>query len=468
MAVIAGRVGSRGVAGHSAIGSAMPSSPLESAADIARGRWKSNRGREVFRSSVELVGAFPGAIGCGHRVRRARLTVTERYLICDEGSRGGFAIDVDDVVDVAIVPAPSRVMSALRIRYRGSGQESIIRSFVFCVHGMTTSLYGVRRVRSLATLFAAAGIPIADSTVAHQPRTLALTWDASRRHSPELMVWSGGASAPVGGWMNRDRMSCRVWLTEQSFFWCDPSGEGVNRTPVEDVLDISAHPEASTPALVVALLDGAGERQELLFSFDAGRNAEASRRECQTLVNAFDSKDVAVIDPTAPHVPWRPLTTAIHLQGARPERIEMQQVEQVKQVEQGESSALVEPERIELSATVATDEPSACISEFEANCLAEIASINQQIINPIEAVESGDLALPAALSVALDAVAIQLADGSMEIGDADNQVRRLKLLSESRSKLRAIRHQQIAGLRAKSALVYERRAVMTSLGEILA
>lgn len=462
MVVIAGQGGPRRVDCQSAIDSAMPPSPLESAVDIARGRWKSNRGHDVFRSSVELEGAFPGAIGCGHRVQRARLTVTERYLICDEGRRGGFAIDVDDVVDIAIVPAPSRVMSALRIRYRESEREDLVRSFVFCIRGLTNFLYGVRRVRSLARLFAIAGIPVTETPIERPPRRLALSWDAARLHSAELMVWSGEANAPVGGWMNRDRVSCRVWLTGQSLFWCDPGGEGVNRIPIEDILDVSAQPDAlppAAPAIVVSLLDGAGDRQELLFSFDAGRNLEANRRECQTLVNAFDSRDVAVVDPTTPLKPWKPLSAAIRLQGARPERIEMLDGEHFPEPGPGERAHLT---------TVAPDEPSDCISEFEANCLAEIATINQQIINPIDAIEPDESVLPAVLSVALNAVAIQLADGSMEIGDADNRVRRLKLLSESLTKLRAIRHQQVAGLRAKSVLVHERRAVMTSLSEILA
>lgn len=459
MVVIAGQGGSRGVDCQSAIDSARPPSPLESAVDIARGRWKSNRGHDVFRSSVELVGAFPGAISCGHRVQRARLRVTERYLICDEGRRRGFAIDVDDVVDIAIVPAPSRVMSALRIRYRESEREDLVRSFVFRIRGLTNSLYGVRRVRSLARLFAVAGIPVTETPIAHPPRRLALSWDVARLHSAELMVWSGEANAPVGGWMNRDRVSCRVWLTGQSLFWCDPGGDGVNRIPIDDILDVSAQPDAVPPAIVVSLLDSAGDRQELLFSFDAGRNLEANRRECQTLVNAFDSRDVAVVDPTTPLMPWKPLSAAIRLQGARPERIEMLDGEHFPEPGPGERAHLT---------TVAPDEPSDCISEFEANCLAEIATINQQIINPIDAIEPDESVLPAVLSVALDAVAIQLADGSMEIGDADNRVRRLKLLSESLTKLRAIRHQQVAGLRAKSVLVHERRAVMTSLSEILA
>ncbi|MGI8486073.1 MAG: hypothetical protein ACR2OU_17675, partial [Thermomicrobiales bacterium] len=425
--------------------------------DIVRGRWKDRRGCTFFRSFAAVVGSFPGAISRGHRIGRSRLTITERYLVCNEGRKQGFAIDVDDILDVAIVPAPSGVMSALRIRYLDAGNKHLVRSFAFYLRGATVSLYGVRRVRALARLFADAGIPVVDDATVHSPHRLALTWDAARRHSPELMVWSGKASAPVGGWMARDRKACRVWLTGKSLFWCDPSGTGVNRIPLEDIVDISADPGADVPALVVALIDATDTRQELLFGFDGARDQETNRWECQTLINAFASRDVTIIEPGVPAVPW--------MASRSPTRSVAKPVAVVRMMDTDDDVAS------EGSPECLVGEAPASFTMFEADCLAEIVAINQQIIDPgpslagASAVEHGTPS--PVLREALDAITLHLADGSMEIEDADNRVRRLELLSDSRSKLRAIRQQQIVGLRAKSALLHERRAVMMSLSDIM-
>ena len=458
MAVSAGQVAQRDPL--AAFRPSRQSNPMDSADDIARGRWRARRGRDLFQSSVEVVGAFPGAIGCGHRMRRSRLAVTERYLICDEGRKQGFAVDVDDILDVAIVPAPSGVMSALRVRYRDAHNEHLIRSFAFSLRGATVSLYGVRRVRSLARLFADAGIPVMDDAITQPPRRLALTWDAARRYSPELMVWSGKATAPVGGWMARDRVTCRVWLTGKSLFWCDPSAAGVNRIPLEDIVDVSGGPLADVPALAVALIDATDTRQELLFGFDGARDQETNRRECQTLINAFASRDVAIVEPGVPNVPWMASSAM---------RPVVKPVSCVQKV----NTADLTPELFD-DATVTNDclelpeeGEAASFTIFEATCLAEIAAINQQIIDPGSFPEVENEISPPILREALDAIALQLADGSMEIEDADNRSRRLKLLSDSWSKLRAIRKQQIVGLRAKSALLHERRAVMMSLSDIM-
>lgn len=460
MAVSAGHVAQRDpLAG--ALRPSRHSSPLESADDIARGRWRAQRGRDLFRSSVEVVGAFPGAIGRGHRMRRSRLTITARYLVCDEGRKGGFALGVDDIVDLAIIPAPSGVMSALRIRYRDAHHEQLIRSFALCLRGVTDALYSVRRVRSLARLFADAGISVVDDAVTQPPRRLALTWDAARRYSPELMVWSGKASAPVGGWMARDRVTCRVWLTGKSLFWCDPSGAGVNRIPLEDIVDISADPDADTPALAVALIDASDARQELLFGFGESRDQEANRRECQTLVNAFASRDVTIVEPATPSTPWTARSSAMRSAVDRAAHVEM--MDRVSFSDDRDDA--------EDSSGHLEEGEAASFTMFEATCLAEIAVIKQQIIDPGSSLEASPEAEnetpPPVLRDALDTIALHLADGSMEIEDADNRVRRLKLLADSRSKLRAIRQQQIVGLRVKSALLHERRAVMMSLSDIM-
>lgn len=464
MAVSAGHVAQRDpLAG--AFRPSRQSNPMDSAEDIACGRWRAQRGRDLFRSPVEVVGAFPGAIGRGHRMRRSRLTITERYLVCDEGREGGFAIDVDDIVDVAIVPAPSAVMSALRIRYRDAHNEHLIRSFAFRLRGVTDALYGVRRIRSLARLFADAGIPVVDDAIIQPPRRLALTWDAARRDSPELMVWSGKASAPVGGWMARDRVTCRVWLTGKSLFWCDPSGAGVNRIPLEDIVDISADPDADTPALAVALTDASDARQELLFGFGESRDRETNRRECQTLVNAFASRDVTIVEPGMPGTPWTARSSAMRSVAEPAAHVEMMDVADLERS--------LPDDRDDAGDTYRHSEEggAASFTRFEATCLAEIAAINQQIIDPGSSSEISpeveNEISPPVLRDALDAIALHLADGSMEIEDADNRVRRLKLLADSRSKLRAIRQQQIVGLRAKSALLHERRAVMMLLSDIM-
>jgi hypothetical protein len=401
---------------------------------------------------VECVGAFPDALAHGHHIRRGTLTINAESLAIDSGRGPHFSLSYDEIVAISLVPSSRRSIPAMHVRYREDSEYAQERGFTVAPRGPRTRIDGRHRLESTASLLASTDIPLTRDARGTHPRSLALSWPDARGHASELMVWSGMATAPVGGWMARDRGVCKVWVTDRSFFWCDPAGTGVNRLPVDDILDITIDVEQRIPAVAIALADAAGDRQELLFSFERDRYGDDNRHECQTLIHALSSRDIPVRSYNGTRLDWHPFPdTPI-----------------TATVDDRRDDTLVAYEH------GAFDEEGAPIldtrvSSFEAGCLAEIAVLNQQILNPDLATSSPspEPAGQAILSDALDAVAAQIATGEITIADADGRVKRLYLLAESRSKLKAIREQQIRGIRSKSALLHQRTAVITSLDGLL-
>ncbi|MGB3327501.1 MAG: hypothetical protein WBA46_01020, partial [Thermomicrobiales bacterium] len=241
-------------------------------------RWEAIRGQVLVRVPVIVVGAFPGSLAQEQMLERADLTVSEFYFAIDEGTEHGFAIPADDIVDLTIVPDPAGNMRALRIRYVADHADGCIQAFTIA----TTGFRRVSRFKTILRLAAAADIQVeAFDPGASRARSLAITWAHVRRFSNELMVWSGTASGPVGGWLASARAECRVWMTTHSFFWCDVAGEGVNRLPVADILDATMDLGAATPVVALALRDAEGCRQEIFFGFDRREFGDRAESTCR-------------------------------------------------------------------------------------------------------------------------------------------------------------------------------------------
>ncbi|MGN6031572.1 MAG: hypothetical protein ACTHQE_07885 [Thermomicrobiales bacterium] len=462
-------------------------------------RWEAMRGQVLVSVPVMAVGAFPGSLRQGQMLDRTDLTVTEFFFALGEGTDHGFAIPADDIVDLTIVPDPAGHMRALRIRYVADHESG-------CIQAFTVSTAGFRRVarfKTILRLAAAADIAVAAWDPAEiRPRSLAITWAHVRRFSNELMVWSGTACGPVGGWLASARAECRVWMTTHSFFWCDVAGEGVNRLPVADILDVTMDLGAETPVLAIALRDAEGCRQEILFGFDRREFGDRAEATCRSLVESLKEYGVAERTEPVPFAPWlpgqavdwptgepapmrrtRPMkaqpSPTPELQEAIPDEVMawLAQVDGTMPIAAGttattigiaEGALKVVPdttgtpvlaEAVEAAPT-APATPWERMAAFERACLAEIRALEAQDVAPVP------LHVPG-LQDALAALSTLIESGEIELLDADTRARRMRGLAECRAALRTLCHQQEAGIRSRSAILTERRAVLARVETLL-
>lgn len=466
-------------------------------------RWEALRGQVLVSVPVMAVGAFPGSLRQGQMLDRADLTVSEFFFALGEGTEHGFAIPADDIVDLTIVPDPAGHMRALRIRYVADHESGCIQAFTVATAGFRR----VARFKAILRLAAAADIEVAAWDPAEiRPRSLAITWAHVRRFSNELMVWSGTACGPVGGWLASARAECRVWMTTHSFFWCDVAGEGVNRLPVADILDVTMDLGAETPVLAIALRDAEGCRQEILFGFDRREFGDRAEATCRSLVESLKEYGVAERTEPAPFAPWlpgqavdwptgepaparrtrpmkaQPSPTPVP-QDAIPDEV-MAWLAQVDGTPSGAPSTTATAIGIEGAAPdVAADttdtpvvaenageapavpatptDPWACMAAFEGACLADIRALEARDVAPVSPHATSLQDALAALSTLIEA-------GEVEILHADTRARRMRALAECRATLRTLRQQQEAGIRSRSAILTERRAVLARVETLLA
>ncbi|MGB3329999.1 MAG: hypothetical protein WBA46_13640, partial [Thermomicrobiales bacterium] len=111
---------------------------------------------------------------------------------------------------------------------------------------------------------------------------------------------------------------------------------------------------------------------------------------------------------------------------------------------------------------VPEDDPWAPMAAFEAACLAEIRSLEAGTATPAH--PEGMPSLPdalAALSTLIDA-------GQIELLDANARAQRMRGLAECRTSLRTLAQQQEAGIRARSAILTERRGILARVASLAA
>jgi hypothetical protein len=232
-------------------------------------RWALLRGQEQAHFTAELFGGFPGAAHLAGRSGKVRLSISDRYLIANDGASDGFALPLASLRGMSLVPSHVAGEPAVRLRYYLDGTE---RTMILCVHHRRTrTLRRERQIEQFINALARHGVPGLAPVDPEQRLRLALTWEEARAYAGETIVWNGEASAPVGGWLGQDRAPCRAWLTTKALYWGTPTGHGINRLALEEIeaaLTAAMPDRDLTPVVVIAIRDLAGDRLELPFVFD--------------------------------------------------------------------------------------------------------------------------------------------------------------------------------------------------------
>lgn len=278
-----------------------------------RRAWAAERGAVVWEATAEVVGGFPGYVGRGGRLQGAKVRLTERYLLVDEGRPHGFGIPLAWLLrahaaapsDRATGEPPLRLAYAdgvvtrwFTLRLRPSG---LLRRRGGCVAGALETLR-------------AAGVPDrADPSSPLPPAApnLAVSWDDSRRFAHENVIWSGQAAAPLA--VGAETAAASVWLTTRSLIWSAATGPGVNRLPldlVRNIVSAQLDDRAGTPVAVVAVGADSGDLHQILFRFDHHASADRNLRERGAFVVGLRSRGIPLGAPAPLLQPWRPQTAA--------------------------------------------------------------------------------------------------------------------------------------------------------------
>jgi hypothetical protein len=405
--------------------------------------WQGLRGTILARETVELIGGFPGSAAHANRYRRARLTISDSWLIVNDARVDGFAIPFDRIESLTVVPGSARSRYAIQVRYRdGLDHRNFFIRFADAVWPFRAGDDALR----IASLLAELGIEVCQIDPESNHKRLAMNRDEMRAAALETMVWSGDVSGPVGGWLGQDRAACQAWLTTSSFIWRRINGTGVNRIELKDLIRVTTGTwidNGPYPVVMMAIDDRAGDRHELPFVFDTARIIDENRRECAAMLGGLRMRDVPVASQNRPLQPWHDIGSLLAaVDASTQDTIEPVPPAQPEHVSPG---------------------------EFEAQCLIEIARLNRDIIG--QSNEPGEITLEPVTTVSHAAAVAEL-DRRLEIGEigqteAAHQRRRFSSLIEARGTLAAIAEQRAQGIRPAAILMHQRAAVMSALNDVI-
>jgi hypothetical protein len=265
--------------------------------------WATERGATLFEASAEIIGGFPGYSDRGCQFDNALLRITERFLIVDDGLPRGFAIPLGWIEGTTLVSQPNRDDYALRVFYRIEGTP---RLFTIRFRANRIGARGPRRSLRAREVLHEAGI--LDRFAADPPLQpyFTLPWDQTREFEHENVIWTGRASAPrfIGG----ELAPSEIWLTTKSLIWGSGDGEGINRIPLQllmDLVNTRLRDRLGTPVIYVAIGDETTGRYELPFAFDLHTPPDRNFRERGAFLVGLRSRGIAD-GATAPyHQPWR-------------------------------------------------------------------------------------------------------------------------------------------------------------------
>lgn len=262
-------------------------------------RWVMERGPVRTMAPVDVLGGFPGSLESANRFQGTTVLVTSRYLVVGEGTAGGFALPIADVLAAGIVRPSRQTNPGLVIRYQDG---SSVGAFALDFRGLARGLSGRHRAEEVLLTLEELGVQrLASSRIPGAP-ALVLSWSDAQHHDPETLIWAGRAVSSVGGWYGAVQRECRVWLTEESLFWCCSHGNGVNRLPIPDIIDVR---DGVADRICLAFRDGAGQRYDLVFDLQGDVSRTSAAQQRMQLLNALASVGVPVGTAPRAMAPWR-------------------------------------------------------------------------------------------------------------------------------------------------------------------
>ena len=262
-------------------------------------RWILERGPVRASAPVDVIGGFPGSLRSSNHLQRTSVLVTDRYLVIGEGTHGGFALPVKDVLAAGLFRPSRQVNAGLVVQYQDG---AVTGAFALNFRGLARGLSGGRRAEDVLRVLEDRGVRSLTPENTPGSMRLALSWQDARRYADEPLAWSGVAHASFGGWYGSLHGVCRVWLTEEALFWCCSEGTGVNRVAFNAIIEVS---DGVADRIRLSIYDSAGCRCDLPFDFDTGTPGLDATRQRMQFLNLLASHGVAVRTAPVPLAPWR-------------------------------------------------------------------------------------------------------------------------------------------------------------------
>jgi len=264
--------------------------------------WIAERGDVLFEAEGEIFGGFPGFAERGGRLERARLRVTQRYLLVNEREPTGFGIPISLIEGIVLTPLSPWDELGLQVLYR---HGDLSRLFAIRFRRGLGSRIGRRAERMRETLIYA-GLPpaLADRTLPEP--AFHISWNEASRFESENVIWTGRASAPLR--VGLPVVPSEVWLTTRSLIWGSPEGDGINRLPLPlliDVLGAQCADRHRTPVVYIGIGDETTGRYEIPFIFDQLADADRNLRERGAFLVGLRSRGVPFGVPARLIQPWR-------------------------------------------------------------------------------------------------------------------------------------------------------------------
>lgn len=268
-------------------------SPARKSVHIPRA-WADERGTDVHRCQVDVLGGFPGCLKAQHRLRGAALAITDRYLIAAEGTVHGFALPLERIRAAGLLPQPGVQPPLLMVWYQDA---DIVGSFGLRFRGTTRTLHGTSRAEDAQAVFERLGIDVFDDASYTPP--VYLPWEDADIIANDEVLWRGDATASCAGPVGSQLDSADVWLTERCLVWVPRHGTGLNHVPIDSMVSCRT---GHADRLTIGIEDTFGARYDLYFDFGSRTNRDQPAAQVQNLLAAAG---VPVGVNGAPLAPWR-------------------------------------------------------------------------------------------------------------------------------------------------------------------
>lgn len=315
--------------------------------------WMSARGVSQASASVDIHGGFPGFARQGGVLVEADLTLTDHYLLVNEGRANGFGLSLDRLVGVGIEADPSGSGHLLMLRYADSLS---IRLFTVRFRSGPLLLRGAASAEDLAALLIGSDVMEADTDSVPDSNDYLVTWDRTGRYEQEAVRWSGSLTAPVGFGLEGGPAEC--WLTDRSIMWGMRGGGGIYHVPLRifhDVITAEINGSDDLPVAYLGLGDPRVGRFDLGFTFDDPSMSGAAMKERAAFLMKLRNAGVPIGEPASAVKPWT-INLATHVPPVA-QRITTRVAPLLQREEDGPVDIGISATTIEVGATLLPGDP---------------------------------------------------------------------------------------------------------------
>ncbi len=258
--------------------------------------WSAERGRDILIAQVDVAGGFPGSLRWQQRLPGSSIHLTDQWLIVGEGMSNGFALPLDRLVGSALQGTGGLKPPSLILWYHDG---ELTGSFSLSFRGTARGRSGLMRADVWQQQLARLGVPKINPEEARFFPDIHVDWDEIADFVDDEVRYSGRAIASVGGPFGAELDDADVWITDRALLWCPVHGRGLNRLPLESIIDARG---GFGDRVAIGIEDACGGRYDLFFDF-GNRNDRTQRGAHVQQLLAASGVPVSTATPVI--APWR-------------------------------------------------------------------------------------------------------------------------------------------------------------------